>query len=158
MNLSGLKNISNVIKYLMKIKLDTMSKLILLTVVGLPLLVIGLVWATICLLRNLELPTSNQTVKKKTKKLPSIPPTDRIYYEVKKFVAKNYVLTQYVKFYVAQEHDFLDVTESMQAIYPKMKYYHGKSDEFKGSAVLVDYDIVQLQKNLGDVNLVRTIM
>lgn len=158
MNLNGIKTISNVITYLMKLKLDVVSKLIVFTIVGLPLAIIGIVWATICLVKNLDLNTSNKGVKKKAKKLPSIPPTDRIYYEVKKFTAKNCVLTQYVKFYVAQEHDFLDVTESMQQVYSDMKYYHGKSEDLVGSAVLVDYDIVQLQKNMGDVNLVRTIM
>lgn len=157
MKADGFKQLGKIIVSVVKWKMDPVSKLILLTLVGIPMLILGLVWASIYLLNSVGSYTPTPKLKKKTTKVPPVPPTDKIYYEVKKFSAKKYMLTQYVKFYVVKDNEFIDITNSLQAVYPEMKYYSGVAPTFKGSVVLRDYDIIQLQKNLGDIKLVRTV-
>ena len=142
-------------KKILKSRMDIISKLILLSIVAVPILVFVGVLA-VCYVVKLFM-EARPKLKVKTEKLPKIPPTDTIYYDVRKVCSSKYSLTQYVSFFVAQGKEFVDVTKSMKALYPELKFYSGITPKYRGTVVLRDYDIVKLKKELGKINLVRTV-
>lgn len=150
-------NVGKIIHKIVTMKVDIISKLIILSVFAVPLVIIGMVLATIYILCNVKLPKQKQTLKAKDEKVEPIPPTSTIYYEVRKYSSNKYSLTQYVNFFVEKNNEFVDVTKSLKSVYPELKYYSGLSPVFKNTVVLKDYDIVKLQKNLGRIKLVRTV-
>lgn len=151
--------ISKALNKITRSRIDPLSKLVLLVVIGVPILLVVACFALWKLYKvyKAKQDSKPKKLKKLDEKVPPIPPTDTLYYDVKKLVNNKYSLTQYVNFLIIQNNEFVDVTKSMRKYYPELKYYSGKSASMKGTAVLTDYDIVQLYKNLGNINLVQTV-
>lgn len=144
--------LSKITNKMMRSRMDPLSKLFLLVVVGVPVL---LIIAGIFAWKLWK--GRPKSVKKAKVKVADMPATDTVYYEVKKLKASEHSLTQYVSFYIIKDNDFVDVTASLRGIYPDLRLYKGRSSNFAGTVVLTDYEIIQLKRNLGDVNLVRTV-
>lgn len=89
--------------------------------------------------------------------VPEKKPLDSIYYTVEGVQFSKYSLKQYVKFYEITKDGVRNITRKMAYEYFLVPYT-GRSDKYKGTAILQDYDIVRLQKKLGSVQLLETIM
>ena len=143
-----LNEISKVANKVLKSRLDPLTKVALVLFIGVP---------TLVLIIQLGIKLFRDSQFKETFEETNFDVIDTVYYEVRKVRATKDSLTQYVTFSVVRNNEFIDVTNSMRTVFPDMKMYKGRSEETKGTAVLRDYDIIQVQKNLGKTRLVQTV-
>lgn len=148
-----LNEISSIANKVLKSRLDPLTKVALVLFIGVPTLV--LIAAFVVIQLGIKLFRDSQF--KETFEETNFDVIDTVYYEVRKVRATKDSLTQYVTFSVVRNNEFIDVTNSMRTVFPDMKMYKGRSKETKGTAVLRDYDIIQVQKNLGKTRLVQNI-
>ena len=150
---NSFNEVSKIVNKVVKSRFDPLTKLVLAVLIVVPTLVILAVFTIIQfaieMFRDFQYKEIIEEVNFKA--------IDTVYYEVCRVRATKGSLTQYVKFAVIRNNEFVDVTNSMKKVFPDMKMYKGSSKETVGTAVLRDYDIIQIQKNLGKTKLVQTI-
>ena len=150
---NSFNEVSKIVNKVVKSRFDPLTKLVLAVLIVVPTLVILAVFTIIQfaieMFRDFQYKEIIEEVNFKA--------IDTVYYEVCRVRATKGSLTQYVKFAVISNNEFVDVTNSMKKVFPDMKMYKGSSKETIGTAVLRDYDIIQIQKNLGKTRLVQTI-
>ena len=150
---NSFNEVSKIVNKVVKSRFDPLTKLVLAVLIVVPTLVILAVFTIIQfaieMFRDFQYEEIIEEVNFKA--------IDTVYYEVRKVRATKDSLTQYVTFSVVRNNEFIDVTNSMRTVFPDMKMYKGRSKETKGTAVLRDYDIIQVHKNLGKTRLVQNI-
>lgn len=83
--------------------------------------------------------------------------TDTLYYVVKSVKMSEYCLTQHIKLYIIRDDKLVDVTRRYGRIYPFFNYYTGKSEQYRGTIIMKDYDIIRFQNFLGTTKFVETV-
>ena len=150
---NSFNEVNKIVNKVVKSRFDPLTKLVLAVLIVVPTLVILAVFTIIQfaieMFRDFQYKEIIEEVNFKA--------IDTVYYEVCRVRATKGSLTQYVKFAVIRNNEFVDVTNSMKKVFPDMKMYKGSSKETIGTAVLRDYDIIQIQKNLGKTRLVQTV-
>ena len=145
--------VSKIVNKVVKSRFDPLTKLVLAVLIVVPTLVILAVFTII----QFAIEMFRDSQYKEIIEEVNFKAIDTVYYEVCRVRATKGSLTQYVKFAVIRNNEFVDVTNSMKKVFPDMKMYKGSSKETIGTAVLRDYDIIQIQKNLGKTRLVQTV-
>ena len=150
---NSFNEISKIVNKVVKSRFDPLTKLVLAVLIVVPTLVILAVFTII----QFAIEMFRDSQYKEIIEEVNFKAIDTVYYEVRKVRATKDSLTQYVTFSVVRNNEFIDVTNSMRTVFPDMKMYTGRSEETNGTAVLRDYDIIQVQKNLGKTRLVQTV-
>lgn len=150
---NSFNEVSKIVNKVVKSRFDPLTKLVLAVLIVVPTLVILVVFTII----QFAIEMFRDSQYKEIIEEVNFKAIDTVYYEVCRVRATKGSLTQYVKFAVIRNNEFVDVTNSMKKVFPDMKMYKGSSKETIGTAVLRDYDIIQIQKNLGKTRLVQTI-
>ena len=150
---NSFNEVSKIVNKVIKSRFDPLTKLVLAVLIVVPTLVILAVFTII----QFAIEMFRDSQYKEIIEEVNFKAIDTVYYEVCRIRATKVSLTQYVKFAVIRNNEFVDVTNSMKKVFPDMKMYKGSSKETIGTAVLRDYDIIQIQKNLGKTRLVQTI-
>ena len=150
---NSFNEVSKIVNKVVKSRFDPLTKLVLAVLIVVPTLVILAVFTII----QFAIEMFRDSQYKEIIEEVNFKAIDTVYYEVRRVHATKDSLTQYVTFSVVRNNEFIDVTNSMRTVFPDMKMYKGRSKETKGTAVLRDYDIIQVQKNLGKTRLVQTV-
>lgn len=150
---NSFNEVSKIVNKVMRSRFDPLTKLALAVLIVAPVLILLTVFTVI----QFAIEMFRDSQYKETIEEVNFNAIDTVYYEVCRVRATKDSLTQYVKFTVVKNNEFVDVTNSMKRVFPDMKMYRGSSKETRGTAVLRDYDIIQIQKNLGKTRLVQTI-
>ena len=150
---NSFNEVSKIVNKVVKSRFDPLTKLVLAVLIVVPTLVILAVFTII----QFAIEMFRDSQYKEIIEEVNFKAIDTVYYEVCRVRETKGSLTQYVKFAVIRNNEFVDVTNSMKKVFPDMKMYKGSSKETIGTAVLRDYDIIQIQKNLGKTRLVQTI-
>ena len=160
MNNKEIKELTKVLNQINRRRMDPLSKLFLLVVIGVPVLVIGLIILGVTLYKKhkgTEVKKSKKLTVVEERKPKKFNKPSELYYEVVRLKAEEQSLTQYIRLYVNSNNDFKDVTEEASDNFNVLTKYVGRSKVLKGTVVLTDFDIIQFQQELGTTRLIRTV-